>query len=117
MLFLLRPLALPAAHNPIETIVCGFILATLAYFHVLSAIKHSTFLTPPAPPSVRPAHVKLELGEGAQWSPLAEEAWIVEETLPKVELQQFHFDLDGVDVRLLPLWIASSTNDSQPAEQ
>ncbi len=25
----------------------------------------------------------------------------MEETLPKVELQQFHFDLDGVDVRLL----------------
>jgi len=98
MRFILRPLALPAAHNPIETIVCGFILATFAYFHVLSAIKHSSFLAPPAPPTLRPAHVKLGLAEGAQWSPLDEEAWIVDEELPRVEIQHILFDLDGAEL-------------------
>ena len=45
---ILRPLAARAAGNPIEVIVAGFILATLAYFHVLDAIRHSTFLSPPS---------------------------------------------------------------------
>ncbi|KAG8800213.1 3-hydroxy-3-methylglutaryl-coenzyme A (HMG-CoA) reductase isozyme [Serendipita sp. 398] len=31
---------------PIETIVAYFVLTTLAYFHILSAIKHSHFFTP-----------------------------------------------------------------------
>jgi len=38
---LFRPFALHAAYTPIETIVFFCILGTLAYFHILSAIKNS----------------------------------------------------------------------------
>lgn len=56
--------------------------------------------------------MKLGLAEGIQWSSLDEEAWIVEETLPKVELQQIQFDLDGIDVRFPFLLFSSDTNYS-----
>ncbi|KAJ8474951.1 hypothetical protein ONZ45_g15777 [Pleurotus djamor] len=46
---LLRPFAIYAAYSPIETIVFFFVVGTLAYFHILSAIKTSAFLTSPYP--------------------------------------------------------------------
>ncbi|KAL1668641.1 hypothetical protein GGF50DRAFT_96322 [Schizophyllum commune] len=48
---LLKPLAIQAAYSPIETIVFFFILSTLAYFHILDAIKNSAFFERyPSPP-------------------------------------------------------------------
>jgi hydroxymethylglutaryl-CoA reductase (NADPH) len=69
---LLRPLALQAAFSPIESIVTFFILGTLAYFHVLSAIKHSSFFAPTYPPILRPAHALLRHGE---WLGVTENKW------------------------------------------
>ncbi|TDL24659.1 hypothetical protein BD410DRAFT_719028 [Rickenella mellea] len=92
---LLRPLAQPAAHNPIESIVCAFILVTLAYFHVLSAIKHSTFLSPSLPATLRPAHALLREGE---WVGVSEDTWFApgrEDGVVAVELQQIVFSLEG----------------------
>ena len=88
---LLRPLAAQAAHNPIETIVAGFILATLAYFHVLGAIKASTFLSPSslAVPNLRPSHALLK---DSQWIAVDEEIWHTS-TGDRLELQQVVFDL------------------------
>ncbi len=64
---LLKPFALHAAYTPIETIVFFCIVGTLAYFHILNAIKHSAFLssasTPYTPVSIRPAYVLLRPGE------------------------------------------------------
>ena len=66
---LFRPFALHAAYTPIETIVFFCIIGTLAYFHILNAIKHSTFLDPAgsgnvySPPVMKPAHVLWRLGE------------------------------------------------------
>jgi len=37
------PISIHAASSPIETIVFFFVLAMLSYFHVLAAIKHSSF--------------------------------------------------------------------------
>ena len=39
------PVARLAAPSPIETIEFFFIVVTLAYFNILSAIKHSSFLS------------------------------------------------------------------------
>ncbi|KAG5219964.1 3-hydroxy-3-methylglutaryl-coenzyme (HMG-CoA) reductase isozyme [Salix suchowensis] len=46
---LLRPFAIYAAYSPIETIVFFFVVGTLAYFNILSAIKNSAFLATPYP--------------------------------------------------------------------
>ncbi|KNZ73532.1 hypothetical protein J132_01339 [Termitomyces sp. J132] len=56
---LLRPLAIQAAYNPIETIVFFSIVGTLAYFHILTAIKHSAFFAPSRVPALRPTHLAL----------------------------------------------------------
>ena len=85
---ILRPIAKHAARNPIETIVCTFALSTLAYFHVLSAIKHSTFLTPTFPSTLRPAHALLR--EGA-WVSVGEEVWFSRGGRTALELQQVVF--------------------------
>lgn len=92
---ILRPLAQHSTRNPIETIVIYFVLATLAYFHVLSAIKHSTFLSPTVPSVLRPAHALLRDGE---WISIGEEEWAVmgDREDRKVELQQVVFSLDAM---------------------
>ena len=90
---LLRPFAAAAARNPIEVIVVGFIAATLAYFHVLDAIRHSTFLSPSIPTSLRPAHALLQQ---QQWAAVPETVW-QDNTNDKarLELQQVIFSLDS----------------------
>jgi len=42
------------SYSPIDTIVFFSVIRTLAYFHVLSAIKHSAFLAPSFPPTFWP---------------------------------------------------------------
>ncbi|KAG6861302.1 hypothetical protein C0995_001857 [Termitomyces sp. Mi166 len=69
---LLRPLAIQAAYNPIETIVFFSIVGTLAYFHILNAIKHSAFFAPSSVPPLRPAHLILR---HADWLPVREHVW------------------------------------------
>ena len=59
----LLPLTRRAVFSPIETIVCFAIIGTLAYFHVLSAIKHSAFFAPTFPSTLRTAHALLRDGE------------------------------------------------------
>jgi hydroxymethylglutaryl-CoA reductase (NADPH) len=92
---LLRPLALQAAFSPIESIVAFVILGTLAYFHVLSAIKHSSFFAPTYPSTLRPAHALLRDGE---WIGVSQSKWF-DVTVPTngasaLELQQIIFSLD-----------------------
>jgi len=95
---LLHPLAFHAAYSPIESIVTFFILGTLAYFHVLSAIKHSSFFAPTYPPTLRPAHILLRDGN---WVGVGESKWNEATTMSKgtvipVELQQIIFAQDPV---------------------
>ncbi len=93
---LLRPLAHHSVFSPIETIVSVFVLATLAYFHILSGIKHSSFFAPTLPSTLRPAHARLSQGE---WVPVGDREWNrafkhPEEGDHAVELQQIVFSLD-----------------------
>ena len=69
---LIRPVSIHAASSPIETIVFFFVLATLAYFHVLAAIKHSSFFAPTSPPPFRPSHA---LWRGNEWVTVPEVQW------------------------------------------
>ena len=122
---LFRPFALHAAYTPIETIVFFCIIGTLAYFHILSAIKHSAFLDPNAPYSpygssygspytsgagypthghvLKPAYALHRLGE---WIGVREGSWgkAVKEhnskdTVKAVEVQQIIFTVDGAVVK------------------
>ncbi|KAH8101970.1 3-hydroxy-3-methylglutaryl-coenzyme A reductase [Cristinia sonorae] len=93
---LLRPLAFHSAFSPIETIVFVCVLATLAYFHILTAIKHSSFFAPSFPATLRPAHARLADG---QWVGVSERDWFQafkhsEDGDRTVELQQVVFSLD-----------------------
>ena len=93
---LLRPLAHHSVFSPIETIVFVFVLATLAYFHILSGIKHSSFFSPTLPSTLRPAHARLSRGE---WVPAGDREWYHAFKHPEgsdhaVELQQIVFSLD-----------------------
>lgn len=105
---LLKPFAIHAAYSPIETIVFFSVIGTLAYFHILSAIKNSNFLLPTADEVLRPAHVLLRNGE---WMTATERLWSHQQVDPgnsmvPVELQQLIFSLDtperAREVRLLP---------------
>lgn len=97
MKLILRPLAIHAAYSPIETIVFFCIVATLAYFQILSAIKHSAFLAPSPP--LRPAHLSLRQGE---WVTVRDNAWFhaksaaADDAVIPVEIQQVVFELDGM---------------------
>lgn len=44
----LRSLAVLSGKRPIEVVTIGFVIATLAYFQLLSAVKHSEFLKQPS---------------------------------------------------------------------
>ena len=88
-----RPLAQRAASNPIETIVCTFIVSTLAYFQILSAIRHSAFLSPSLPTPIRAAHVVLRDGD---WITTSDRAWFnTQSKNDAVDLQQIVFSLDA----------------------
>ncbi|KAI0827168.1 3-hydroxy-3-methylglutaryl-coenzyme A reductase [Trametes gibbosa] len=93
---LLRPLSKQTAFSPIETIVTVFVLATLAYFHILSGIKHSSFFEPSQPPSLRPAYARLTNGE---WVAVTKHDWTeawkhAGSDVEALELQQLVFSLD-----------------------
>ena len=92
---LLRPLAVHAAYSPIEVIVPFFVLGTLAYFHVLSAIKHSSFFAPTYPFTWRPAHALLR---DSDWVAVSESKWqdasFSSGRALRLELQQFAFSMD-----------------------
>jgi hydroxymethylglutaryl-CoA reductase (NADPH) len=99
---LFRPFALHAAYTPIETIVFFSVVGTLAYFHILNAIKHSAFLDPGrtgnvySPPVMRPAHVLFKLGE---WVGVRESTWLQSAGGAAVELQQVIFTIDGAKMK------------------
>ncbi|KAK0482246.1 hydroxymethylglutaryl-coenzyme A reductase-domain-containing protein [Armillaria novae-zelandiae] len=63
---ILRPFVIHAAYSPIETIVFFSIVGTLAYFHVLSAIKHSAFFATTNPITLRPSHARYTQQEWLQ---------------------------------------------------
>ncbi|KAJ3537939.1 hypothetical protein NM688_g6593 [Phlebia brevispora] len=90
---LLRPLAKHTVFSPIETCVAVFVVATLAYFHILDGIKHSSFFAPTFPSTLRPASTRLSQGE---WYPVSEREWLKawKHGDQAVELQQIVFSLD-----------------------
>ena len=91
----LRPFAIQAAHSPIETIVFFFVIGTLGYFHILNAIKHSSFFAPTVLPPFRPAHALHSPGE---WVSVRDHVWhhkSNDDHLVPLELQQLLFTLDS----------------------
>jgi hydroxymethylglutaryl-CoA reductase (NADPH) len=95
---------------PIETIVFFAIVGTLAYFQVLSAIKHSSFFAPSVPSTVRPAHALLRDGE---WVGVDED-WYLKRVKTAdarpLELQQLIFSLDSAQSSV------TVTADSAPVD-
>ncbi|KAI0047708.1 hypothetical protein FA95DRAFT_1492178 [Auriscalpium vulgare] len=92
---LIRPISAHAANSPIEAIVFFFVLATLAYFHVLSEIKHSSFFAPATLPPLRPTHALLRDNE---WIGVKESVWRqahVEDGVAALELEQIVLSLDS----------------------
>lgn len=93
---ILRPLSTPTVFSPIETIVSVFVLATLAYLHILSGFKHSSFFASSHPPALRPAYARLTNGE---WVAVTKHDWMEAwkhpgASLDALELQQVVFTLD-----------------------
>ena len=90
---ILRPLSARTVFSPIETIVFVFVLSTLAYFHILDGIKHSSFFAPTIPSTLRPAHVRLA---DSDWAASSEREWFSawKHQGNAVELQQIVFVLD-----------------------
>lgn len=127
---LLRPLSLHTVFSPIETIVFVFVLATLAYFHILDGIKHSSFFAPTFPSTLRPAHAKLS---GSEWVPASEREWysaLKHGQDQVVELQQIVFGLDDKARKVstlvyarrlarpaLQLWLSPATTAKAFAQQ
>ncbi|KAF9226329.1 hypothetical protein BS17DRAFT_698606 [Gyrodon lividus] len=91
---LLLPLTGRAVFYPIETIVFFSIIGTLAYLHILSAIKHSAFFAPTFPSTLRTAHTLLRDGE---WVGIDED-WYRQRAASSdaqpLELQPIVFSLD-----------------------
>jgi hydroxymethylglutaryl-CoA reductase (NADPH) len=90
-----KPFARHSAHSPIETIVFFAVIGTLAYLHVLSAIKHSAFFATTSP-TLRPAHALLVDNE---WLAVREKKWLevksaTDDNAIPLELQQIVFSLD-----------------------
>ncbi|KAH9913104.1 uncharacterized protein B0H18DRAFT_1088202 [Fomitopsis serialis] len=111
---LTRPFATHNVYFPIESIVFVFVLATLAYFHILSGIKHSSFFAPTYPTNVRPAHARLS---GDEWLGVTQRDWLDAAKHPKdavkaLELQQIVFRLDDKErtVRGLRPWSDSPSD-------
>jgi hydroxymethylglutaryl-CoA reductase (NADPH) len=62
----IRPLAYRSSKFPIETIVATFVFTTLAYFHLVYAIKHSAFFASPSTAqNLRPAYALRAPGANA----------------------------------------------------
>ncbi|KAL7284025.1 hypothetical protein ACG7TL_001300 [Trametes sanguinea] len=102
---LLRPLSTHTVFSPIETVVTVFVLATLAYFHILSGIKHSSFFESSHPPALRPAYAHLTNGE---WVSVPKQDWLEAWKHPRdgveaLELQQIVFTLDDKAQTATPL--------------
>ncbi|PCH44816.1 3-hydroxy-3-methylglutaryl-coenzyme A reductase [Wolfiporia cocos MD-104 SS10] len=101
---LVRPFARHNVFYPIETIVFVFVLATLAYFHILSGIKHSSFFAPTYPTNVRPAHARLS---DSKWITVSQRDWAEAWKRPQdgvkaMELQQIVFKLDDTKKTAMP---------------
>lgn len=111
----LLPLTGRAVHNPIETIVAFFIIGTLAYFRVLSAIKHSAFFAPAFPSALTATNALLRDG---QWV-VVDEAWYQKKTpnphTQRLELQQLVFSQPSTAKGVDPVCSSSSacTNADQ----
>ena len=88
-----RPFAARTAFAPIETIVFVFVLATLAYFYILSAIRQSTYFALSAPNNLRPAYALLTDNE---WVPVSGKDWF--KARVHLELQPISFSPDNVEV-------------------
>lgn len=88
-----RPFAARTAFAPIETIVFVFVLATLSYFYVLTAIRQSTYFALSAPNSLRPAFALLTDNE---WVPVSGKDWF--KAPVQLELQPLVFSVDNVQV-------------------
>src|SRR6266576_3332576 len=90
---LIRPVSLHAASSPIETIVFFFVVATLAYFQVLSSIKHSSFFAPSTPAPLRPSHA---LWRGNEWVTVPETEWYdgLAHRSSAIDLQQLTMSFD-----------------------
>ena len=78
------------------------VLATLAYFHILSGIKHSSFFASTRPAALRPAYARLTDGE---WVAVSQQDWAEAWKHPgagvdAMELQQLVFTLDDKTVRM-----------------
>ncbi|KAJ7652207.1 hydroxymethylglutaryl-coenzyme A reductase-domain-containing protein [Mycena rosella] len=82
---ILKPLAIHAAYSPIETIVFLSVVGTLAYLHVLNAIKHSAFFASPAP--VRAAYALYT----HDWISVPKAMWLRDDQIPRLDLQQIVF--------------------------
>ncbi|KIJ38992.1 hypothetical protein M422DRAFT_258144, partial [Sphaerobolus stellatus SS14] len=67
-----RPLASKGSKFPIETILTTFVFVTLAYFHIVQAIKHSAFFASPSSPALLPTHAFL-VKELKTWVPVPDE--------------------------------------------
>ncbi|KAH7101425.1 hydroxymethylglutaryl-coenzyme A reductase-domain-containing protein [Auriculariales sp. MPI-PUGE-AT-0066] len=81
----------PTSH-PAESIVGYFILATLAYFHVLHAVKHSQFFQPTVH-TYRPAVALLPFSHDS-WIPVTEHDW-ESRSGGGVEVQQLALSLEA----------------------
>ena len=88
-----RPLAARTAFAPIETIVFVFVLTTLAYFYILSAVRQSTYFALSAPNNLRPAYALLADNE---WVPVSGKDWF--KARVQLELQPLVFSFDSVEV-------------------
>jgi hydroxymethylglutaryl-CoA reductase (NADPH) len=76
---IIRPLAYRSSKFPIETIVATFVFTTLAYFHIVNAIKHSAFLASPSlAHTLRPAYALRAPGSNAWVSVRDKEAPLAE---------------------------------------
>lgn len=93
---ILRPLSIHTVFSPIETIVFIFVLATFAYFQILAGIKHSSFLAPNFPASVRPAYVRFS---NQEWLGIGNGDWHdwkhSDGPVKALELQQLVFTMDN----------------------
>jgi hydroxymethylglutaryl-CoA reductase (NADPH) len=91
---LIRPVSVHAASSPIETIVFFFVVATLAYFQVLSAVKHSSFFAPSTPTPLRPSHA---LWRGNEWVTVPETEWydaLAHRSSSAIDLQPLSMSFD-----------------------
>ncbi|KAF8589091.1 hypothetical protein K439DRAFT_1528032 [Ramaria rubella] len=94
---IIRPLAYRSSKFPIETIVATFVFTTLAYFHIVHAIKHSAFLASPSY-NLRPAFA-LRASHSNSWVTVPDRDGAVAELLQVVfkhpQSNDSHSSLNG----------------------